>query len=111
MNAVFHSDGFEVSKFDIKETFEYYNRGQGQSFYEGIIVFWDEDNDNRILDFIDNLHDYERENIVAIQEAKGGIGVWQKSSKYSIFTEGSYIDGNLTGGDPWFIWAVVTLND
>ena len=50
----------------------------GKSVYRNILVQWDEDLDKRVLDFIDQLSDEIREQLVAVQEHEGSLGlVWK----------------------------------
>jgi hypothetical protein len=49
----------------------------GFSLYQGILVIWDEDQDTRVLDFIDNLLPEAQEQLLVVQEHEGCIRfVW-----------------------------------
>lgn len=65
----------------------------GNEIYKGILVFWDEDHDERILTEIDRFDDEERNNIMAIQEHEGTLTVIFKYRK--IFKEIETKDGDI----------------
>jgi len=50
----------------------------GITIYRGVIVYWDEDYDKRILQFLDNMSSIDMEQLVAVQETKGFINaIWK----------------------------------
>jgi hypothetical protein len=51
----------------------------GYSVYKGVLVQWDEDQDARVFDFIDDLDGYTRCCLAAVQEHEGNLALlWKK---------------------------------
>ena len=73
----------------------------GFSVYRGVLVQWDEDHDERILDVLDDMPSYTRSFLIAVQEHKGVIAfVWD-----SAVPEGYEADDGIDteSGDWWHI--------
>lgn len=74
----------------------------GFTIYRGVIVCWDEDHDQRILDFIDNMKDCDRSFLVAVQEHEGSL-----SFRWSFKVPEGFEDGQCLlepGGDYWSVY-------
>lgn len=72
----------------------------GFSIYQGVLIQWDEDQDDRVLEFIDNLRDCERYELAIVQEHEGTIALLWRSTVPSGYEEGNYIE---VGNDAWEI--------
>jgi len=73
------------------------------SLYKNITVFWDEDFDDRILRFIDNLafsHPYEMYAVLFVYEHEGGLEVGL-SHPVPPYFEKYFSDGVVVEGDIW----------
>ena len=68
------------------------------SVYKGVLVVWDEDYDSRILDFIDELHQYIREKLISVSEHEGSIYFLWAESVPDEFSEGVNV---VVRGDHW----------
>lgn len=55
--------------------FPNHNHPCGLSIYKGVIVQWDEDQDRRVLAFIDNMNEYTRKDLIIVQESKGTLAL------------------------------------
>lgn len=50
----------------------------GFSIYRGVLVQWDEDHDERVLDFLDQTPSYVLDSLLVVQEHEGNIAfVWK----------------------------------
>lgn len=55
----------------------------GFSIYHGILVQWDEDQDLRVLEFIDDMEEDARNGLLVIQEHEGCLGfIWKHIPHY-----------------------------
>lgn len=83
--------------------------GDGITLYRGVLVFWDNDRDPRVLTFIDdNIEDICMGKLIAVQERKGMLSmIWQDHVPPALKQEGT-ADGD---GDCWFINYSATLSD
>jgi len=72
----------------------------GFSIYQGVLIQWDEDQDDRVLEFIDNLRDCERSELAIVQEHEGTIALLWRNTVPSGYEEGNYIE---VGNDAWEI--------
>ena len=61
----------------------------GFSLYKGVLIQWDEDQDERILKFIDLSPDAVRARLLVAQEHEASIGLLWKDSVPSGFEDGS----------------------
>lgn len=75
----------------------------GFSIYKGILIQWDEDTDIRILDFIDDMEEWLRIELLIIQEHEAGLYLRWKDDNYipPEYEEGKSID--VRDGDVWSI--------
>lgn len=78
----------------------------GYSVYKGVLVQWDEDQDTRVLDFIDNLKANDLENLAVIQEHEGIIAFLWKTYVPIEFQEDKEVE---IAGDVWSITKSVLL--
>jgi hypothetical protein len=69
----------------------------GFSLYRAVLVQWDEDEDSRVLKFIDNLPDNIRNELLVIQEHEAGLGLLWKTHVPVGYEEGREfeIDGDI----------------
>ena len=73
----------------------------GFSIYRGIMVQWDEDHDERVLDIIDNMFQHHRNSLLVVQEHEGTISfVWNEAIPKP-YREGMTVRPN--DGDYWSI--------
>jgi len=72
----------------------------GFSLYRGVLVQWDEDRDDRVLDFLDALPAAVLDSLVIIQEARGMLAMRWANRIPTGYTEGSLVD---VTGDLWTI--------
>jgi hypothetical protein len=78
----------------------------GFSVYKGVIIVWDRDRDERILDFIDALPEDVREELAIASESKGALAlVWKN---YIILKQGKSVE---VKGDSWIIWQSKLLGE
>jgi hypothetical protein len=50
----------------------------GFSVYRGVLIQWDEDQDERVVTLIDKLPDFVREQLLVVQEHEGILGlIWK----------------------------------
>tara|TARA_R110002020_G_scaffold167532_2_gene355876 strand:+ start:625 stop:1248 length:624 start_codon:yes stop_codon:yes gene_type:complete len=75
----------------------------GSEEYKGITVFWDEDKDKRILDFINGLNKKDLSNLMAVQESKACLFL-VTSGVFSLRED----DEVEVGGD---VWSVAELTN
>jgi hypothetical protein len=76
----------------------------GYSVYRGVLVQWDEDQDGRVLTFVDSLNHTETENLAMVQEHEGAIILrwkWHVPEKYQT---DSMVD---VEGDKWSVQSDV----
>ena len=80
------------------------------SVYKGVLVFWDEDYDTRVLTFIDDLGRERRKLLVAVMETEATLTlVWDvKRPEMIPLREGEYVE---VEGDRWYICKSVLLKD
>ena len=72
----------------------------GFTLYRGVIVRWDEDYDTRILDFIDDMKEFESEGLVAVHESKGNISfLWSNVTDIPPIAEATTVE--TRNGDVW----------
>lgn len=72
--------------------------GHGFSVYRDVLIFWDEDYDNRIITLIDSLPEAVRNILVAIREHEGSLQVvW--STKCD---DAEYLDEGVTVHNDWW---------
>ncbi len=72
----------------------------GFSIYNGVLVQWDEDEDKRVLTFIDDLPEELRCQLAIVQEHEGSLGLIWHNSVPSGFDEGEEVE---VEGDFWVI--------
>jgi hypothetical protein len=73
----------------------------GFSLYRGVLVQWDEDHDERILDVIDEMNPSALKDLLLCQEHEGSISFVWKNAVPQGFEEGGGID--VPDGDLWNI--------
>lgn len=73
----------------------------GFSIYRGVVVRWDEDYDDRILNFIDTLDDSIVCDLVAVQEHEGTISFRWRTSVPIEFSESQSVA--VPDGDCWLV--------
>ncbi len=69
----------------------------GFAIHRGILVQWDEDHDHRVLLFIDELTDAERDRLVIVQEHEGQLSLVWDSPPENPF------DDVVVDGDTWTV--------
>ena len=76
------------------------------SLYNGVLVIWDDDFDDRIFDFIDSMQELDREMLLACSERKGMLElIWKRDTFIPTFyNQGNYYD---VATDTWYIQASV----
>ena len=74
--------------------------GSGFSLHRGVLVQWDEDEDDRILTFIDELPEQIRQQLLVAHEHEAGLSLLWQDSVPEGFEEGKDID---VDGDCWVI--------
>lgn len=73
----------------------------GFSLYKGVLVQWDEDQDTRVLDFLDDMESSDRLSLLVVQEHEGGIAfLWEGYIPDNQYKEGASIE---VDGDVWSI--------
>lgn len=72
----------------------------GFSLYRGILVQWDEDQDERILSFVDSLPDHIRVRLLVAQEHEAALALRWKGPTPDGYQEGSEFD---VDGDVWYV--------
>lgn len=72
----------------------------GYSVYKGVLVQWDEDQDDRVLDFIDSLNASVLRNLAVVQEHEGVIAFRWVDHIPQGFNEGESVE---VEGDSWTI--------
>lgn len=74
----------------------------GMSVYRNVLVQWDEDHDERVLQFIDELPDEIRNNLAVVQEHEGGLSLlWNVDIPRAYATDGE----TCVDGDTWHIFS------
>ena len=76
----------------------------GFSLYRGLLVQWDEDEDHRVLTFIDNLPDSTRNELLVVQEHEAGLGLLWDTHVPSGYENDRNIE---IEGDTWVIHSSV----
>lgn len=76
------------------------------SLYNGVLVIWDEDFDDRIFDLIDSMQELDREMLLACSERKGMLElIWKRNTLIpSELAEGLSID---VAGDTWVVLSSI----
>lgn len=76
------------------------------SLYNGVLIIWDNDYDDRIFDFVDSLVEPVREMLLACNERKGMLELIWKQNKFipDHLAEGESVD---IAGDTWHILSSV----
>lgn len=72
----------------------------GYSLYRGVLVQWDQDRDERVLDFVDGLPAAVLEGLLVVQESKGMLALRWADDVPADYTEGHMVDAT---GDLWTI--------
>jgi len=75
-------------------------RGYGQTVHKDVLVYWDEDHDERIISFLDNLDSSIRMKLIAVQEHEGCLSLIWKHSIPEPFLRENQLD---VEGDVWTI--------
>ena len=76
----------------------------GFSLYRGVLVQWDEDQDRRILTWIDSLSESDRENLIIAQEHKASLSLRWKWAVPEGLEENKALDiPDKEGGSFWNI--------
>ena len=77
----------------------------GFSLYQGVLVIWDDDYDQRVLQWIDSLNPYIRAALYCVAERKGELYLrWRGSVVPEAFAEsyeGTHIDA------PDDVWVII----
>ena len=73
----------------------------GFGIYRGVLVQWDEDHDERILQFIDELPDAIREHLVIAQEHEACLALVWRNVVPPDYAKNSH--SVMVGGDVWEI--------
>jgi len=96
MRYISHLRG-AIYAFDIDKRF---SGCSGISSYRNIIIFWDKDDDARVLDLIDEMEPLDREHLVGIHESKGCVKFFWNLTDAPL----TYVDEDgvqVPGGDFW----------
>ena len=72
----------------------------GLTIYRGVLVQWDEDKDERVLTFINELADRVRRQLAIVQEHEGCLGLVWHTSEPSGYEMGEEFE---VEGDFWVI--------
>lgn len=75
------------------------------SIYRNILIQWDDDHDNRILDFVDDMTESHRQELLVINERKGTISFLWKKDIPSIYADDSMGGVESRDGDYWSIYS------
>lgn len=69
----------------------------GFSLYKGVLIQWDEDQDERILKFIDLIPDAIRSRLLVAQEHEASVALLWKDSVPADYREGAewQVDGDI----------------
>jgi len=79
----------------------------GFSVYRGVIVQWDEDHDERVLDILDNMSAWILELLLVVQEHEANIEFVWKGAIPKDYQEGVEVGPN--DGDSWIISSSKSL--
>jgi hypothetical protein len=69
----------------------------GFAIHRGVLIQWDEDHDHRVVLFIDELTDQERNCLVIVQEHEGQLSLVWDSLPEELFTDVT------VDGDTWIV--------
>lgn len=72
----------------------------GFTLYKGVLIQWDEDEDERILILIDNMPESVRAELLVAQEHKAYVALMWKNAIPNGYEEGTECD---VGDDTWYI--------
>ena len=88
----------------------YFDRSEFQTFtiYRGLMVFFDEDQDTRILTFIDDISIKMRQKLFAVGEREGSITLVWNCRPPTRYEEGNSLD---VCGDTWYIFQSVRYDE
>lgn len=78
-----------------------YQKECGYSLHKGVLIQWDEDHDERVIDFIDSLPASVRGRLLVIQEHEGSVGLVWIGMVPEGYEEGEEIEE--PAGDIWVI--------
>lgn len=73
----------------------------GFSIYRGALVQWDEDHDERVLEFLDHLPAFVLDGLLVVQEHEGSISFLWRDKIPKGYEEGECVD--VPDGDVWCI--------
>lgn len=77
------------------------NHPHGYEVYKDVVIIWDEDHDERIKTFIDDLQENDRDNLVMCNESEGDLTLWWFNEIPQSFQSK---DGVTVEGDYWNIF-------
>lgn len=80
----------------------------GFSLYKGVLVQWDEDEDARILSFIDSLDTPTRANLLVAQEHEAALGLRWKGAVPEAFDVDQEVE---VEGDVWHVSTSIGCGD
>jgi len=80
----------------------------GASLYRGVLVQWDEDHDERILDVIDNMPARVIDHLLVVAESEGSIGFLWEGEIPAGYSEWGEVEP--PDGDCWSIWMSVAVH-
>ena len=80
----------------------------GYSVYKGVLVQWDEDQDPRVLDLIDDLDGPTRYNLAAVQEHEGTLSLLWKEEVPRWLLQNESLE---VAGDIWEIICSRSLTE
>ena len=78
----------------------------GFSVYKDVLIQWDEDYDERVCEFIDDLNPRIRRRLISVQEREGNLALLWDESVPSTYAKGNGVD---VAGDYWTIEESIVL--
>lgn len=75
----------------------------GISSYRDVIIVWDRDQDDRVLQFIDELTLFELKGVIAVQEYKGTLNILWDNSQNFHYVSKKYQEYTPPSGDMWYV--------
>jgi len=90
----------KVPTFHYDDLPDMHAEATGFSLYRGVLVQWDQDRDERVLDFVDGLPAGVLEGLLIVQESKGMLALRWAHEVPADYAEGNMVDA---AGDLWTI--------
>jgi hypothetical protein len=95
-----------ILKSDIQQLLHYSNiKDEDFSIYKNVLVHWDEDHDDRVLQWLNELPEQVIEKLVYVRECEGCVNfIWS-----DLLPEPPYQDGFEIEGDFWTVNNAIVL--